>query len=396
MIDQTTSNGPQRSPGLSRVASVMIVTLTPWIWLAGAACTQPKEPQGAQIPTGEVWLTIQQIKEAKLLVEPVAVQNVGAVLVTSGRITFDDLRVAHVYSPVTGRVVTIASQLGERVKKDQPLAVLESPDVGSAFSDLGKAQADLQAAQRERMRQKDLYEAHAGAQRDYEAAEDNFRKAQAELQRAQQKARLFRGGVADRVSQVYTLRAPIDGEVIARNINPAAEVQGQYSGGNAVELFTIGELDKVWVIADVFEKDLALVRKDTPASVQVLAYRDRIFKGAVDWISESLEPTTRTIKIRCTLENPDRILKPEMYASVSLAVGGDRALAIPRSAVLRLGDQTVVFVVQGTSADGRMRFERRPVAVNEDEGGDWLPVTHGLKPGERIVASGAILLSGML
>src|SRR5262249_10954449 len=150
---------------------------------------------------------------------------------------------------------------GARVKKGAALAIIESPDVGNAFADLAKAQADLIAAEHDFRRQKELYEAHAGSQRDFEAAEDNYGKAKAEMERARRKAALFRKAGGDDVTQGFTLRAPIDGEVISRSVNPGAEVQGQYSGGTAVELFTIGELDSVWVLADVFEMDLGRVAK---------------------------------------------------------------------------------------------------------------------------------------
>src|SRR5207248_5152243 len=105
--------------------------------------------------------------------------------------TFDDLRVFHAFSPVTGRVVRIDAQPGQRVKKGQSLAVIESPDVGNAFSDLAKAHADLTAAEHDYKRQKELFDAHAASQKDYEAALDNYQKAKAELSRAQKKASLL-------------------------------------------------------------------------------------------------------------------------------------------------------------------------------------------------------------
>ncbi len=351
-----------------------------------------KPPESVE---GEVWLKKQQMKEAKLIVTDVKDQDVGGAVVTSGKITFDDLRVSHVFSPVTGRVTKIQAQPGQRVNKGAPLAVIESPDVGAAFSDLQKAQADLFAGEHDFKRQKDLFEAHAGSQKDYETAQDNYGKAKAELERARQKARLFRSG-ADGVSQEYTLRALIEGEVIARNVNPGVEVQGQYSGGNAVELFTIGELDQVWVMADVFEIDLARIKKGAHVNVKVVAYPTKHFEGIVDWVSSQLDPTSRTAKVRCVIPNPDRALKPEMYATVSISVDERKALAIPRSALLRLADQTMVFVQMASNADGDVKFERRPVAVDEDLGGEYLPVTHGLTAGDKIVTSGAILLSGML
>ena len=348
-------------------------------------------------PAGEAWLTPQQVKNANLVVAPATDQDVGGAVVTPGKVTYDDLRVAHQFSPVTGRVVKIEAQPGEIVKKGQPLVVIESPDVGTAFSDLAKAHADLEAADRDFKRQKELFDAHAASQKDYEAALDNFQKAKAELSRAQKKAALLsKGGGADSVTQEYTLRATLDGEVVARNVTPGMEVVGQYSQGNALELFTIGELDHVWVVAEVFEMDLGRIKKGARVTVRVVTYPNRIFEGVVDYVSGTLDPTTRTAKVRCTIANPERVLKPEMYATVSVSVAERKALAIPRTAMLRLGDQTVVFVETGNSPTGLIRFERRPVAVDEDEGGDYLPVTHGLERGEKIVTSGAILLAGMI
>jgi cobalt-zinc-cadmium efflux system membrane fusion protein len=372
------------------VLAVALVALASGCHRSSNAATQP------QPPAGEAWLTQQQVKNANLAVEGVADQDVGGAVVTSGKVTFDDLRVSHVFSPVTGRVIRIDAQPGQRVKKGQTLAVIESPDVGNAFSDLAKANADLTASEHDFKRQKELFDAHAASQKDFESAQDNYQKAKAELARAQKKAQLLAHGGADSVTQEYTLRAPIDGEVVTRNLSPGMEVVGQYSQGNALELFTIGELDRVWVLADVFEMDLGRIKKGARVTVRVVTYPTRVFVGLVDWVSGQLDPNTRTAKVRCTIDNPDLALKPEMYATVSVSVAERRALAIPRSAMLRLGDQTVVFVETGSAPNGLIRFERRPVAVDEDEGGDYLPVTHGLERAEKIVTSGAILLAGMI
>jgi membrane fusion protein, heavy metal efflux system len=364
--------------------------------LGGCIVRRAESAGPAQAPTDEVWLTDRQVRDAQIVLGNVAVQAVGAQVVTSGKIAFDDRRVAHVFSPVTGRITRIVADPGARVKKGAPLAIIESPDVGNAFSDLGKADADLVAAEHDLARQKDLYEAHAGAQKDLETAQDNFGKAKAEMDRARKKARLFRGGAADAVTQEFTLRAPIDGQVIARNVNPGAEVQGQYGGGTAVELFTIGELDRVWVMADAFEMDLGKIRTGAPVSIRVIAYPDRTFAGKIDWISDALDPTSRTAHVRCSVDNADRVLKPEMYATVSIAVDAGHVPAISRNAIVRMGEQTVVFVYGGDLPGGRARFARRVVAVNDEEGEEFLPITQGLALGERIVTSGAILLSGML
>src|SRR5262249_36720888 len=155
-----------------------------------------------------------------------------------------------------------------------------------------------------------------------------------------------------------------------------------------LELFTIGELDRVWVLADVFEMDLAKVKVNAPVTVKVVAYPNDTFEGKVQWVSGALDPATRTAKVRCSIANPDRKLKPEMYATASIGIDEHQALAVPRTAVLRLGEQTVVFVDAGQAPGGLLKFERRPVTVDEGESGGFVPVTHGLERGEKVVASG--------
>ncbi len=365
--------------------------------VAGAGCAashaaESVPPSGRS--NGVVSLRPDEVRAAGISVESVDLQPTDDVVLTAGRIAFDDQRVSHVYSPVSGRVARIDAQLGQAVKKGDALASIESPDIGIASSDFGKAQADLVAAEHDYERQQLLWTSKATSQSQLEQSEDGYRKAKAELERARAKAYLLRAGGTDAVTQTYTVRAGIDGEVIARAANPSAEIQGQYSGGTAVEIFTIGSLDRVWLLTDVFEMDLARVKIGTPVTVRVVAYPDKEFRGTVDWVAGALDPTTRTARVRCTLENGDRehLLKPEMYATVELHVDARKALAVPRSAILRLGETPVVFVHAATDGDGRLRFERRAVKVDEGESQRWVPVVRGLAKGERIVTSGGILL----
>jgi membrane fusion protein, heavy metal efflux system len=353
------------------------------------------------IPPGQVWLTPAQVAELKIDVQPVGEQIVDDTLLTSGTVNLDDLRSGHVFSPVTGRVVKIIAQLGARVKKGDPLATIESPDIGSAVSDVHKAEADLIAAEHDLRRKKDLFAQNAAAGADVEASEDAERNAKAELERARQKAFLLRMGNVDAVSQTYTLPSPIDGEVLLRNINPGVEVQGQYSGGagnncipglttNAVcgELYTIGELDKVWILGDVYEIDMGRVHVGAPATVTTVAYPGVSFKGTIDWVSGGLDTNTRTAKVRCTLDNPDKKLRPMMYTSVAISVDQRKAVAIPRSAMVHLGEYRVVFLQVG-EADGKVHFQRLPIDVDENQVNPFVAVKHGVSAGQKIVASGA-------
>ncbi|HSO36128.1 MAG TPA: efflux RND transporter periplasmic adaptor subunit [Labilithrix sp.] len=373
------------------------------VFLAGLACLAmisgcrhgaAQAETRTEPPIGEVWLTDLQIAEAKLKVEPLDEQDVDDVIVTSGKVAFDDAHVAHVFSPVSGRVTRIEAKVGQRVKKGDVLAVLESPDIGLASADLHKAEADRITAEHDLERQKELLAAHATSQRDFEQAEDAFRKAKAEVDRAKQKAGLFRTGSGGNVSQTYAVRSEIDGEVVARNVSPGGEVQGQYGGGAAVELFTVGELDHLWVVADVYEMDTPRVKVGSRVSLKLFSMPNKVFPAKIEWVAGTLDPATRTAKVRCILDNADRAFKPEMYATLFIAVDERKAIAIPRGALLRLGEQTAVFVEKGRSADGRHVFTKTPVVVDEAEGGRWLPLTKGPERGTRIVTEGTILLAG--
>jgi cobalt-zinc-cadmium efflux system membrane fusion protein len=361
----------------------------------GAGCKEAADPTHAVAASGEVALSLDEIRQSGIVVEPATDQEIDDTLVTSGRVTFEDIKVGHVFSPVTGRIARIDVELGAHVKAGQPLAVIQSPDIGQASSDVAKADADLIAAEHGMQREKELLGKNATSQKDYEAAEDAYRQARAEKQRANQKAFLLRTGAVDSVTQGYSLVSPVDGEVLARNLSVGTEVQGQYSGGTQ-ELFTVGELDEVWVLADVYEVDLARVQAAAKCTVRTVAHKDKIFEGKVDWISGMLDPTTRTAKVRCTFANSERLLKPDMYATATISVASRKALALPKTAILHLGSQTVVFVDHGAEPGGKHRFERLPVAVDEALGGRWVPVLHGLNPGDNVVTKGSEALESKI
>jgi len=374
-----------------RVASMAAAGLI----LSGGCGREPDRRSIQVTPNGVAMLTDAQVKSAQLTVEPVVERPFDERLSTSGKVTFYDLLVTHVVSPVTGRVIRIEVQPGQRVAAGEVLALLDSPDVGNAWADLLKAEADAAVAQRDLVRREELIAVGASSQKDLEAARAEAQRAEAELDRARRKARLLGATNGARRGETFALRAPIAGEIVRRNINPGTEVQGEYSGGPPAALFTVGALDPIVVLADVFEVDLARVKVGGSLSLTVPTYPGRVFEGKIDWVSDQLDPTTRTAQVRCLIPNPDRALKPEMYATVSIRVPGRPALSVPRTAVLRLGTQEVAFVEDHRAPDGRRVFERRPVEIDQDRGGEFLPVIRGLHAGDRVVSRGSILLSGM-
>jgi membrane fusion protein, heavy metal efflux system len=371
--------------GMIRIALVssLIATVVAPFGCRSAGANLAERP-----PQDELWITPEQLKHDDIQLTEARLADIPQAIAGAGRIAFNDLHVTHVFSPVTGRVTRVLAQPGQRVTKGSPLLALVSPDVGSAFSDLVKAQADLAATEADYHRQGRLFEAGAAARRDYEQAEDTFRTAKAEYERAQRKATQLRSGAVDAVTQEYTLKSYIEGEVIARTANPGIEVQGQYSGGTSIELFTIGDIKQVWVYADISDLDLPHVRVGGDADVQVVAYPGRLFRGKVDWISSTVDPVLRTGRVRLALANSDEALKPEMLATVSIHQPALLRLAVPRDTVVRINESTFVFVADGRRPDGRLIFKRRSVKLGE-EGDGLVAVVDGLGAGDRVINEGA-------
>jgi cobalt-zinc-cadmium efflux system membrane fusion protein len=373
----------RRSRSLAKLLPVLVLAAPP-------ACRhQPSVQIAEQPPQDEVWLSLDQLKRADIRVVTATETDVPQGIPAAGRVAFNDLHVTHVFSPVTGRITRVLVQPGQRVKKGSPLLAIASPDVGTAFSDLVKAQADLAASEADYHRQARLSKEGAATQRDAELAEDNFRTAKAEYQRAGKRAALLRSGGFDTVTQEYTLKSFIEGEVIARMANPGVEVQGQYSGGTAAELFTIGDIKAVWVYADVADLDLAHVEVGAEAEIHAVAYPGRVFLGKVDLVSSVVDPSLRTARVRIAVSNESEELKPEMLAQVSIVRPPRHLLTVPKDAVVKINETSFAFVADGMRADGRQIFRRRPVRAADAQGG-IVPILEGLQPGDRVVAEGSI------
>jgi cobalt-zinc-cadmium efflux system membrane fusion protein len=372
-----------------RIAALALLAGLGWLW--GCRRTVPVETAP---PPGETWLTEAQIRGARLAIEPAGTRTLALHLVTAGHVAFDEARVAHVFSPVAGRVTDISGALEQRVAKGDALAVIESPDLGSAWSDLIKARADLVAAQHEFERQRDLLEHRAAAERDFEAAQGNAAKARAEVERAQLRLKMLHASDSGPATQEFVLRSPIAGRIVNRTATTGLEVQGMLSSASVVqELFTIGDIDRVWVWGDVYERDLARVRGGQRVSITSVAYPGRPVAGVVDFVGDALDKDTHMARIRCAVSNAERLLKPEMYVTLSIELDRQQALALPLASVVRLGDRQIVFVEDGKTPDGRTRFQQRQVALGDTDEG-WVSIRSGLVPGERVVVSGSILLSG--
>jgi len=364
------------------------------------ACIQTSEgitdktPAAKVLGPGEIQLSPQAA--STLRVEPVKLQAERSELLLPGKITYDDDRYSKVSSPVVGRIVEIRGRLGDRVTKGDPLLVIESPEIGAAYADYVKANSDLTMARRSLELARDLFAGKALSRKDLQQAENDAQKAQAEFVRTQErllnlhvpKEELDRPIDQQRIQSTFFLRSPISGTIVERNATLGLMV------GNdpAQSLFTVADLSSVTAIADLAEKDLVRVSAGQKAEVAADAYPGLKFTGHVTYISDLVDPNTRTVKLRCRVENPKEQLKPEMFVRVSLSIqhSGSALPTVPRSALLHEGDQSILFIKIGQN-----RFSRRVVS-HQLTSGEMVEIHDGLKGGEEVVTEGGLLLENLL
>ena len=319
----------------------------------------------------------------KLVVEAVAEQEVRRTLVLPAAVEADPRRLVKILPPLAGRITQVKVQLGERVTAGQPLAVLDSPDVGTAYADHERARVLLELARQNRDRTRSLAKIGGAATKEQLQAETDYVTADVEHQRAD--ARLQQIGVnpeATDPSRTVIITAPIAGSVI--DLEAAA---GAFWNDPNASLMTVADLSSVWVTANVPEKDTALVAKGQPVEVTFAAYPGEVFKGEVLFVSDVLDPDTRRTKVRIVFPNPGIRLKPNMFANVSFFAPAQRVPAVPATALVMKNDGDRVFVEVAP-----WTFLPRSVEINFQQG-NMAIVKSGLAAGERAVVRGGVLLN---
>jgi len=314
-------------------------------------------------------------------------------LTLAGKVAYGEDRYSRISSPLQGRVVEVRAHLGDRVKTGDIVLVVDSPDIAQAYSEYVKEDSDLQYAVRAYELAKDLYENKAMPLKDLKQAENELVKARAEFRRAKERLLSLRVPREEldkpldkqKITSRFEMKSPLTGIVVERAVTP-----GQSVGGDSNQvLFTVADLDMLQVVADVYERDLALVKEGQYAKVAVEAYPGVAFPATVAAIGDVVDPTTRTIKLRAWVNNPDHKLKPEMFARLQLRVGESTPLlTIPREAVLESDGKQFVYVVEGDN-----RYVKREVTVAPISP-EQVRVVEGLISGQRIVVKGAVLIKG--
>jgi cobalt-zinc-cadmium efflux system membrane fusion protein len=292
-----------------------------------------------------------------------------------------------VITQVGGPVSRILVVPGDRVRKDQPMLDVSSPDYAQLIDGYLKAADSYRLADKIYQRDVDLYAHHAIAQADLDVAESSRAQAQADLNAAVQGMRIL--GIknpedlakAPETSQIPVL-APIAGEVVERMVSPGQVVQA-----GQTQAFTISNLSTVWVLANVYQADLQYVKQGDNVLVQTDAFPQG-FHGRISYISPALDPNTRTLQARIVVDNPGEKLKRDMYCTVTVTAGVlKNVLSVPNAAVLRDDDnKPFVYVLRGED-----QFGRRDVVTGEVEA-NQTQIVQGISPGESVVGNGSLFL----
>ncbi|MGA6828780.1 efflux RND transporter periplasmic adaptor subunit [Nitrospira sp. NS4] len=372
-----------------------VVFLAALVFAGLMGCDRPPDqtPDAKTPPVtekqGVLRLTPEELARTAIEVAPVVRGQLHVPREFPATVQSNENELAEVTTLIRGRVVKVHVDVGQDVKKDTLLAMLHSTDLGVAEGAYLKARAKLHEAELAYERAKDLHEHKAVSLAELQRREAEMKTARADARETQNRLELL--GVPReevvRLDREHTikadvpLRAPFDGRVIMRNITRGEVVETQQ------KLFTVADLSDVWVVGNVPEKDVQFIRKDQKVDVIVSAYPHAIFSGTITYIGDVLDPATRTMRLRVTVPNPDRLLKPQMFATVRVyGAPTPDALTIPLSAVHNGSTGNMVFVQRGMN-----EFEARTVTLGTEQG-EIVTVVDGLNEREQVVTKGSFVL----
>ena len=349
--------------------------------------------------------TLTPAEWAGLTIQPVTERAFRPEHVTEGRVAVDEDRSTPVFSPYAGRVTKLLARPGDTVTQGQPLFVIEAADNVQAQNDFiaamtasNKAKSAHDLAQLQDKRAKDLFEGKAVPLKDYQQsqatliqAENDLRSTQTALEAARNKLRIL--GLTDdaiatfqdkgRINPETTISAPIAGTVVQRKIG-----LGQYVNAGAGDpVFVIGDLSTVWLTAFVRETEASAVTVGQELTFSVLALPGRVLKGRISYVAAAIDPTTRRLLVRATVDNTGGQLKPEMFTTVTIYAPGDTpSVGVPKTALIYEGDQARIWVA----------YEDRSIELRQVKtglsNGDLVEVKGNLKPGEMIVTKGSLFI----
>jgi membrane fusion protein, heavy metal efflux system len=377
--------------------AVIAATISGLGWFtpkSNAVTTGAKPTEPENLPTT---LVLSDSQVASIKVETLGNYRFPVEKECVGSIDFDEDLAVQVFSPYQGKIITALVQVGDEVKKGQPLYTIDSPDLVQAESTLIGAAATLELTNAELMRAKQLYSSSKGvAQRELEQATSDQQTAEGALKAARDAVRVF-GKTEEEIDRIVAARqmdpslvvpSPMSGHITARNAQPGLLVQP----GNAPAPYAVADVSRKWMLANVAESDSPVIHVGQPVEVTVMAYAGRVFAGKISTVGATIDPNSHRVTVRSEILDPKDELRPGMFASFAIQIHEPiESLSLPVNGVVREGDGTMTAWV---STDPH-HFVQRTVKLGLEKDQRY-QVLDGLRAGESVVTEGAIFLDNML
>ena len=346
------------------------------------SCTSKKENETNQL-TNEKFVVADSLM-SEMTIDTVSLKQIYSEYHFTGTVTYDQDKVVKIFPLVSGLVTEVKVSLGDLVQKDQVIAVVRSGEMAGVQNDLITAQSNLAISEKNLAATTDMYKSGIASEKDYISAQKDFDKAKSELNRVQTVKSIYGSGK----QSDYIVKSPISGFIVEKLINPNMQIRSD----NGNNLFTISDLKKVWVVAKVYESDIAKIKPDMEVKINTLAYPDKEFIGKVDKIFNVLDPDSKTMTVKIKLDNPDYTLKPEMFANVKILYNTSTAqLPVVDSKALVFNDKKYYVMV----LKGKKDFEVREVSIGGTVDNKTY-ILSGLKSGERVASRYSLLLYNAL
>jgi len=346
-----------------------IVLLFPIAALFGS-CGK-KQEQAATKPK----FTLSDSMQRLITIDTVSYCNISDELSLSGQVSFNENNMVRIFPRSGGLVTETRVSIGDHVTKGQVLATIRSADVAGNYSDLNTAQADVAIAKRQLDNTAELYKSGIASEREYTEARENYDKAVAGKQKVQSLISINGGGRTTSGGD-YLVTSPIEGYIVEKKIAAGAFIRPDMSDN----LFTVSDLQQVWVYANVYETDIPKVKKGYAVRVISAAYPDKIFEGVIDQVGQVLDPESKAMRVRVILSNKDMLLKPDMFAKVIVSnEEGDKAICVPTAALISQDGRDYVVLF-------RAKDDIKVVEVDVLKTmGTHTYIKSGVVPGDRLI-----------
>ena len=345
--------------------------------------TSCSHEQEKQTPASDYY-TLPDSLAKTLDIEPVRTCPMVNSITLTGKISFNNDNVVKIYPMVSGNISGVDVALGDYVHQGQDLGVIRSSEMAGFTRDLVNAETNLSVTKRDMDAKQDLFSSGLASQSDLLAAQAAYAQAQSELARSRQVLSINGGNTTQGQTVV---KAPIGGFVVEKFVTNNQVIRTD----NGTNLFTISDLNNVWILANVYESNVSSVHLGDSANITTLSYPGKVFRGRVDKISNVLDPTNKVMSVRVVLPNPGYLLKPEMYASVTISnKTNQQSLCVPSSALIFDNSQYYVLVVENGN-----RVQMHKIAVVNTVG-DQTYISSGVNDGDKVLASQALLIYAQL